>query len=162
MIGGFFNRQTDYDVVAMEPAHCLQAAEIHAAGFSRAWNGEEIETLLDQGNVHGFVAFASGEKGQVAGFVLTRFAADEAEVLTIAVRNRHRNRGVGWRLMLAAIGRMRDCGAERLFLEVDETNAPAIALYKRLGFIKVAERRAYYSHEDGGRSAALVMRLDLI
>jgi ribosomal-protein-alanine N-acetyltransferase len=162
MIGGFFNRRPDYDVVPMQPAHSVQAAEIHAAGFSRAWSIDEIETLLDQTNVDGFVAFASGEKTQVAGFVLTRFAADEAEVLTIAVRRRHRRRGVGWRLMLAAIRQMRDAGAERLFLEVDETNASAVALYKRLGFVKVAERRAYYKHEDGGRSAALVMRLDLI
>ena len=51
--------------------------------------------------------------------------------------------------------------AESLFLEVDETNTAAIALYRRLGFRKVGQRKAYYDAGDGSKNAALVMRLDL-
>ena len=51
--------------------------------------------------------------------------------------------------------------AEALFLEVDETNVPALALYRRLGFREVGKRPAYYDRAEGGRSGALVMRRDL-
>jgi ribosomal-protein-alanine N-acetyltransferase len=51
--------------------------------------------------------------------------------------------------------------AEALFLEVDETNRPAIALYKRFGFRQVGRRPNYYSSADGSSAGALVMRRDL-
>ena len=51
--------------------------------------------------------------------------------------------------------------SEALFLEVDETNVPALALYRRLGFREVGKRPAYYDRAEGGRSGALVMRRDL-
>lgn len=163
MITGLFSRNADIEIVPMEPEDSAQAADVHAAGFARAWSADEIDALISQSNVYGFVArSASAGRSQIAGFVLARFAADEAEVLTVAVRERFRKRGLGWRLMLAAIGQMRLCGAETMFLEVDEKNAAGVGLYRRLGFHQVAERSAYYKQADGRRSAALVMRLDLI
>ncbi len=52
-------------------------------------------------------------------------------------------------------------GAASMFLEVDETNVAAHGLYRKLGFEKVGERRAYYQDAKGQRTAALVMRRDL-
>jgi ribosomal-protein-alanine N-acetyltransferase len=163
MIGGFFTRASEIEVVPMEPEDCARAAELHGESFSRAWSADEIETLISQTNVHGFVARqATSPRSRFAGFVLLRSAADEAEVLTIAVRERFRSQGIGWRLMLAGIGQMRQEGVGKLFLEVDAGNRPALALYRRLGFHQIAEREAYYKAADGRRTTALVMRLDLI
>jgi ribosomal-protein-alanine N-acetyltransferase len=49
----------------------------------------------------------------------------------------------------------------RLFLEVEDGNAPAERLYRAAGFTVVGQRAGYYAKPDGGRALAHVMRLDL-
>jgi len=95
--------------------------------------------------------------GQLRGFVLARLAADEAEILTIAVDPTVRGKGVGRALLAAILRQAASAGARTMFLEVDQDNAPALALYRRLGFIKVGERTGYYRRKDGQRAAAIVM-----
>ena len=111
----------------------------------------------------GFVAKTQGAtaKSGAGGLVLARQAADEAEILTIAVSSKHARLSIGWRLMQAAIREARSRGGETMFLEVDETNLPAIGLYRKLGFEKAGERKAYYADANGQKSTALVMRRDL-
>jgi ribosomal-protein-alanine N-acetyltransferase len=95
------------------------------------------------------------------GFVLSRAAADEAEILTIAVDPALRKGGVGRDLLRAHLGQAAAAGARRLFLEVDADNAAALALYARFQFVKVGERKGYYKRPDGKAATALVMRRDL-
>ena len=87
-------------------------------------------------------------------------AADEAEILAIAVRPTLRRRGFGRMLMEEALRRLHRAGASACFLEVDRGNGPAVALYRSLGFHVVGERRNYYggTNHDG---TALVMRVQL-
>lgn len=157
----FFRWSADFEIVPMEANDCSEASNLHAGGFSRAWSDGEIQALLVQDTVFGFVARRPGRRRRAGGFVLARLAADEAEILTIAVAPKHRRSGLGWRLMGAVLRRLRAEGVQSLFLEVDEGNDAAISLYGKLGFSKVAERAAYYDQQNGARTAALVMRLDL-
>ena len=92
------------------------------------------------------------------GFVLSRLAADEAEILTIAVESASRGKGVGRALLAENLRQAANAGARAMFLEVDRGNAPALALYKRLGFVAVGERAGYYRRKDGVRATAIVMR----
>ena len=99
--------------------------------------------------------------GRLRGFVLSRLAADEAEVLTIAVDSAHQGRGVGRALLSENLRQVANEGAKAMFLEVANDNAPALALYERFGFVKLGERAGYYRHADGTRATAVVMRKSL-
>jgi ribosomal-protein-alanine N-acetyltransferase len=98
---------------------------------------------------------------KLRGFALSRVAADEAEVLTIAVDPGQRRAGVGRDLLRAHMAAVARAGATALFLEVDEGNAAALALYARERFVKVGERRAYYKKPNGEPATAWVMRRKL-
>jgi ribosomal-protein-alanine N-acetyltransferase len=137
-------------------------ASLHREDFVRPWTDGEFEQLLAQDTVFGFAGLeiGKGSAGPV-GFVLARLAAGEAEILTIAVARSHRRAGLGWQLMHAVLRELHAARAEALFLEVDETNEAAIALYRRLGFHEVGKRPRYYQTVDKSRTGALVMRRDL-
>lgn len=155
-------RRKDYAIEPLSGRDCAALSVIHQEDFVRPWTEAEFSTLLGQEAVFGFAAREVGRGAAApAGFVLARVAAGEGEILTIAVARAHRRRGLGWRLMDAVLRELHGQRAEALFLEVDETNMPAIALYRRLGFSEVGKRPNYYRSTEHGPTGALVMRRDL-
>jgi ribosomal-protein-alanine N-acetyltransferase len=137
-------------------------AAIHAESFTHGWSAEEFASLLAQSNVICLCARRVGVLGaqRTVGFILARVAADEAEILTVAVLPASRGRRTGRRLVEETIRRLYRGRIRSLFLEVDENNRPAVSLYKSLGFQQVGERTGYY-REPGGAASALVMRLQV-
>lgn len=136
------------------------AALHHQGGFARLWEPGECAALLADPAVvaeGGFIGSAS----EPCGFVMSRIAADEAEILSIVVASGKRRSGLGRTLLSAHLAQLAARRVTRLFLEVEESNAPAIGLYQRLGFEIVGRREGYYPKPDGSRVAALVMRRDL-
>ena len=140
-----------------------RAAAIHAESFvplgERAWTRQDIAALVAAPGVTGLLL---GVDGRDAGFALSRVAADEAELLTIAVRPVHRRLGIGRRLLAAVIDHVREGGARTLFLEVGVDNPAARSLYEGQGFSAVGERRGYYQRGQGPAADGIVMRLTLI
>ncbi len=165
-------RKAEYSIHPLTGADCTAMAQLHVEGFSRPWSDGEFHALLSQGPVFGFIARRQRASGRPAGFILARLAAGEAEILTVVTGRHARRSGLGHRLVAAVLRHLHHVRAETVFLEVDEANAAAIALYKGFGFLEVARRPAYYDTHAGkdtpagkgtpaGKSAALVMRLDL-
>jgi ribosomal-protein-alanine N-acetyltransferase len=144
------------------PADTPALAQIHAASFAHEWSVDELSALMGDRQVITLVARRANALGTRSpiGFLLLRIAADEAEVLTVAVDPRRRSRGCGRNLMLEGFVRLVRRGVTRVFLEVDEGNASAVKLYRRLGFTDVGVRKGYY-RQGNATSNALVMRLDL-
>ena len=95
------------------------------------------------------------------GFILLRVVADEAEILTLAVRPAARRRGVGARLVQEGGRLVAVRGATRLFLEVAADNDAALSLYRRAGFADAGRRPAYYARPEGARQDALILALNL-
>ncbi|OCW55904.1 GNAT family N-acetyltransferase [Hoeflea olei] len=162
MVMSLFGRPPECLILDIETKDAHTASRLHGEAFSRAWGEGEFESLISQASVFGFIACPEGRaRDQAAGFVLCREAAGEAEILSIGISPRHRRAGLGWRLMRSAIQEARRRDAEEMFLEVDETNLAAVAMYRKLGFVQVGERRAYYARPDAPATTALVMRRDL-
>jgi ribosomal-protein-alanine N-acetyltransferase len=145
----------------VEPASQRDAiafAEIHNASFHRGWGEGEFEGMLTERNtlVHRLKA---GRK--VIGFAVSRMAADEAEILSIAVDAGYRGRGLSRNLLLTHLGHLAGRGVRTVFLEVEENNQPARRLYDRTGFSVAGRRERYYREANGEQLNALLMRRDL-
>jgi ribosomal-protein-alanine N-acetyltransferase len=137
-----------------------QCAALHAASFAHAWSTSEFEALLSSKTTIGGAA-VDAASDELRGFALSRIAADEAEILTLAVHAAFRNRGLGRALLSDTLARLTAAHVRSLFLEVEGANRPAIALYTRMGFREVGRRSGYYRKPDGATEAALVLRKDL-
>jgi ribosomal-protein-alanine N-acetyltransferase len=148
------------DYASMRDVDALAA--IHDESFERGWGADEVGALLSQPNVLCLTARRTGVMGarRIVGFILMRYAADEAEILSVAVLQASRGRGTGRRLVEEAmrVAYREHIGA--LFLEVDEENARAVSLYRSLGFAEVGRRPAYYGQGEDA-SCALVMQRQL-
>ena len=131
----------------------LALAALHAEAFDTPWSATAFADLLVQPGVM--------LQAEVDGFILIRVAADEAEILTLAVRPGARRAGLGSRLVSAAAARAAAAGSQRLLLEVAEDNAPARALYDYLGFELVGRRPGYYARPQGSAVDALLLVLML-
>ncbi|MCM2334012.1 MAG: ribosomal protein S18-alanine N-acetyltransferase [Anaeromyxobacteraceae bacterium] len=134
--------------------------EIEAAGFRHPWSEEQLRREL--GNAWSIVLAAEedGPDGapRMAGYVIVWVVHDELHVLNVATAPEQRRRGVGRAIMEEAhrVGRARACRLSTL--EVRRSNAPAIALYRALGYRQVGMRPRYYAEEN---EDALLMTLDL-
>ncbi|HEV7880685.1 ribosomal protein S18-alanine N-acetyltransferase [Bradyrhizobium sp.] len=147
--------------VAIEPAtprDAAKLAQLHGASFHRGWGEGEFEQMLAERNtlVH---RLRQGRK--VIGFAVSRMAADEAEILSIAVDPRHRGRGLSRNLLLTHLGHLAGRGVRTVFLEVEENNQPARRLYDRAGFSVAGRRERYYQQPGGEQLNAVLMRRDL-
>lgn len=140
------------------PRETREIAALHAASFQRGWSEDEIERLLVDRNV---LAHRARIGGAIAGFIISRIAADEAEILSVAIARAQRGRGLAQALLRLHLGRLAGLGVRSVFLEVGEDNEAAGRLYDNAGFEEVGRREAYYAHGAAGNSAALVLRRDL-
>lgn len=139
------------------PRDAAAFTPLHGQCFGRGWTREEFSRLLSDRNV---VAQRALSGNTLAGFILSRLAAGEAEILSVAVAPSYRSRGLAQKLLQMHLRRLAGLGCRTLFLEVDEDNEPARRLYRRAGFEQVGRREAYYGRGTGAR-AALVLRRDL-
>ncbi len=116
-------------------------ARLHTEGFAHPWSREEMAALIASSSTVGAAAL-DPVNGRLRGFVLSRLAADEAEILAIAVEPAFQGRGVG-RALGENLRQTLALRTRRSSSRVAKDNAPALALYERFGFVKVRERAGY-------------------
>ncbi len=129
-------------------------AALHAASFAKPWDEAAMAQFIAAPEAVCLIATAHEEESRVpAGFLIARRAADEAELLTLAVAPTCRRAGLGRALLASAMTMLKEAGAVRLLLEVEEGNEAALRLYRSLGGEPVGRRPGYY---EGGADAAIL------
>lgn len=132
-------------------------AQVSENSFGDSW--KENQLLEGICNPQCSVLLAETEEKQCVGYGICYFAGGQGEIPSIAVLPDYRNLGIGQRLLeeLLTIGDEKQ--TQEYFLEVRKSNLAAIALYQKVGFYVVGERKGFYCNpvEDG-----LVMKLERI
>jgi [ribosomal protein S18]-alanine N-acetyltransferase len=134
-------------------ADAAAISALHGVSFRRGWGEDEVLQLLLEPNV---VTQRIAAGGKLIGFIMSRRAAGEAEILSIAIAPGWRGRGLSRQLLDLHLRRLAGLGIRAVFLEVGQHNTPACRLYRRAGFNEVGRRQGYY--QDG--ATALVLRRD--
>ena len=151
-------RASSLDFQRAETSAAALLSSMHTEAFDTAWSAAEFAALLA---TPGAAAVIAVEQGEPAGFILTRRAADEAEILTVCTRPFAQRRGVAKALLDHQFTELFRHGVARVFIEVAASNVAARRLYDKAGFATAGLRKLYYNNTDGPRDDAIVMRREL-
>ena len=143
-------------IETMKPEHVSQIAALEKACFSLPWSERSIASELDNKLSLWLVAM----DGQtLAGYIGSQTVMGEADMMNVAVESQYRRKGIAEQLVLSLIEALKEKDATQLTLEVRASNAPAINLYEKLGFVCVGKRPNYYKNP---KEDALILRKEWV
>ena len=151
-----------YQIISMCERHVPYIAALEAQVFSAPWDEASIQGELDNSLALWLIAEDEGGEGEekpVLGYVGSQSCFEDADILNVCVAPEARRRGIAEALMLELERRLRPKGVEKITLEVRASNEPAIALYSKIGYVKVGTRRNYY---EKPREDALILQKSLL
>ena len=139
-------------IVRMNESHVAAVAELEKICFSDPWSEKSVASELNNKLALWLIA---EEEDRVAGYIGSQTCGDESDVMNVAVHPDFRRRGIAEALVTGLADQLKAIGSRCLTLEVRASNAPAIALYEKMGFAEVGRRKNYYRNP---REDALIMR----
>jgi len=136
----------------MNRSHVEAIAELEKVCFSDPWSVNSVESELNNTLSLWLVAM---DHDKLVGYIGSQTVLGEGDMMNLAVAPNYRRMGIGEGLVNALVAALSARGATRLALEVRASNAPAIALYEKLGFQVAGRRPNYYRNP---KEDALIMR----
>ncbi|MGE4506795.1 MAG: ribosomal protein S18-alanine N-acetyltransferase [Desulfovibrionaceae bacterium] len=127
--------------------------ELERLCFPYHWTEEQFRLGLERG---AFQVLGALDGEALVGYLAFSIILDEMEILNLAVHPAERRRGLGARLLGKLLAVCRERGVRTGFLDVKQSNTPAIDLYLKFGFKKRGVRKRYYP--DTGEDALLLSR----
>ena len=140
------------EIIQMNASHVAQVAGLEKICFSDPWSERSIASELDNKLAFWLVA-TEGET--VAGYIGSQTVMEETDMMNVAVHPDFRRQGIAEALVSGLVEHLKAMGSHCLTLEVRASNAPAIALYEKLGFAEIGRRKNYYRNP---REDALILR----
>ena len=139
-------------IIPMTDAHVDAVADLEAICFADPWSVNSVASELTNPLSCWLVAL---EADTVVGYIGSQTVMGETDMMNVAVHPDHRRKGVAVSLIHALVQKLKECESHCLTLEVRASNAPAIALYEKLGFTEAGRRRNYYRNP---KEDALILR----
>ena len=137
----------------MKAEHVFQVAELEKLCFADPWSEKSVASELN--NIWSYWVVALWDD-TVIGYIGSQSTCDgETDVMNVAVHPDYRRKGIAESLISCLITELKNRGSHALLLEVRASNAPAIALYEKLGFLQVGCRKNYYRNP---KEDALILR----
>lgn len=149
--------QTGLQLRAASVADAALLANIHIQCFPNYWNSAAFTDFFSVSGTYALLA----EGRQTMGMAVYRVQFEQADILTLAVLPDFRRSGVALTLLEEAIRQAASKGCQKMFLDVEDGNVAAIALYEGFGFVHTARRKLYYRQKNGSFTDALVMTKQL-
>ena len=140
------------EIYKMTGDHVAKIAALEKVCFSDPWSEKSVGDEL-QNELSLWLVAMEGE--HLAGYVGSQTVLGETDMMNVAVDPDFRRQGVGEKLILSLVEKLKESGSHCLTLEVRASNAPAIALYEKLGFQEIGRRPKYYRNP---REDALILR----
>lgn len=128
--------------------------EIERGNFSDGWNEQMLLSAFD---TERFYCIGLEVDGQTVGLITYSLSLETADIEGVVTIAEQRGKGYASRLVERALERIEQTGIKKVFLEVRETNLPAICLYKKFGFEQISVRKNYYP--DGENAFVMVKEL---
>lgn len=126
--------------------------EIHNLSFDNKWNIQSMETMCEIEN-YSFIIIKTNN--EILGYIILYDTLDSFDLFEIAVKNDHRNQGLGTKLLKALFVKT----DKDIFLEVNEINVKALGLYEKNGFVRISLRKNYY--KDNKNAIIMVKKYDV-
>lgn len=143
----------DIRLQVLTPEYLDAVMALESAAHSHPWSVQNMTSALSRHRCWGLF-----DGDRLLGFAIYSQVLDEAELLDCVVDPSCQGRGLGSSLLDRSLAQIQD-SAQRIYLEVRQSNAAAIALYQNHGFVEVGVRRDYYPAAHG-REDALLMALE--
>lgn len=135
-----------------------EATTLENACFTTPWSASMLASEIAAKNR---LYLAAADSGRLTGYGGLQIIFDEGHVTTLAVHPESRRQGIAAALLNRLVDYARAAGLALVTLEVRESNAAAIALYRSKGFLEEGRRRRYYQHPDED-AVIMTLRLDTI
>ena len=139
-------------ITKMTAAHVNAVAALEKACFRDPWSEKSVAGELDNPLSLWLVAM---EGETLAGYIGSQSVMGESDMMNVAVDPAFRRKGIAQALVSSLVTELARAGNHSLALEVRASNAPAIALYEKLGFRQIGRRPNYYRNP---REDALILR----
>ena len=132
-------------------------ADFHASCFTNSekrYSEKSMLSFLEKSLYHIFYNRKS--------LAIIQVADKEAELITLAIKSKWRQKGNGYELLKSIIIYLANLGIKKIFLEVATTNKVALKLYQKVGFITCGLRKGYYDQGTDKKADAVIMSYTMV
>jgi ribosomal-protein-alanine N-acetyltransferase len=115
------------------------------------WTEDTFKTCFEMA----YEGWVLEQDGQIAGYIILALQLDECHILNLCVARDFQRQGLGRKLLEFGISTARNHSIGIAYLEVRRSNSRAIALYRKMHFHQIGERKDYYRTVSGTEDALI-------